>query len=446
MIARLLALTALLVSVWTRHAQAQEQFRDNRYSIDLFTGPVLGSSRIVGLSGAYAAIATGIDGSVFNPAGYGERAEKEIRLWEFDVTAGVWFGGLFRNNDVDNNGKSGLSSTDVIQASGGLRMQFGPVGVGATALGRMYSIRNGDGLTYAEVLLATVRSGLGIAWHDGGLVTGVGMSRTTFNLTQPGRDLVNFTGYGAEAGVLLRPKLERYRLGVVARTPVHSRPGNPEATLDDDGVRRLDNFVLPASVRVPWEIDVGFAYQFGERRANVPWRSTRHLRRELTQRIAQNGYFPPDAFGEAPYPPLAGTREQAAETALSNELEAQRRFRRHQPRRYVLIAADLVLYGPTKNGQSLSAFLVQQPERSGEKISYGIRMGVESEVWQNRMKLRAGTYLEPSRTDRRYYRPHGTFGVDARLFDFWRWAMRATATVDGAPRYFNWGLALGLWW
>jgi hypothetical protein len=83
---------------------------------------------------------------------------------------------------------------------------------------------------------------------------------------------------------------------------------------------------------------------------------------------------------------------------------------------------------------------------SGDKISFGARIGVESEVMQDRLKVRGGSYIEPSRTQRKYYRPHATVGADVRLFDLWRWSARGTATLDLAPRYFNWGIAFGFWW
>jgi len=32
-----------------------------------------------------------------------------------------------------------------------------------------------------------------------------------------------------------------------------------------------------------------------------------------------------------------------------------------------------------------------------------------------------------------------------RLFDLWRWSFRGTATVDLAPRFWDWGAAIGIW-
>jgi hypothetical protein len=260
-----------------------------------------------------------------------------------------------------------------------------------------------------------------------------------------GKDPIGYTGFGAEFGVLLRPAYERYRAGIVARTPVTLRPDQNHT--DPDGVRRAQGLVMPERVHVPWEIGVGVAYQFGERRANVPWRNTQQLRKDLAAQIASGTYQLPPRYGEAAYQNLPeDDPERALDIAMANYREAERRYRRHQPRRYVLVAADLIATGKTDNGHGIEAFLDQVPERSGQKISYSVRVGAESEIWPDRMKVRAGSYLEPSRFRRSYYRPHVTTGLEARLFDFWRWSARGTATVDLAPRYFNWGIAFGLWW
>jgi hypothetical protein len=439
---------ALCAAVLLFSAAAQAQLHTNRYNIDLFQGPVLGPGRIVGMGGAHVAIASGIDGSVYNPVGYAERLEKEINMFAFDITGGIWLGGLFRKNDIENNGRDSLSSADTIQLTFGMRFQFGDFGIGSTALARIYTLKNQAGHSVADLTISTIRVGGGYAFFDGDLVLGGAMVFTAFDLTRAGsnRTLVGLRGYGGEVGALFRPQGQRYRAGMVFRSPISSRTRNDASEVDEDGLRRAEGLVLPRGVHVPWEIDLGFAYQFGERRSNVPWINTRELRGALRERIRTGTYEPPPTYGEAPYHTLPQDLEQATEIAVEDYRESERRYRRHQPRKYVLLASDLLIYGKTPQGQAMSAFLLQQPESSGAKISIGARVGVESEVLQDRMKVRGGTYLEPSRTNRKFYRPHATLGVEARLFDLWRWSARGTATLDLAPRYFNWGLALGLWW
>jgi hypothetical protein len=429
-------------------APAAAQFETNHYNIDLFTGPVLGPSRIVGMGGAHTAIASGIDGAVYNPAGYAERVEKEINFFAFDITGGLQLGGLFRNNDIENNGTNSLRSADTIQLGLGMRFQFGHFGTGTVAAARIYTLKDSAGRSIFDLMLTTVRAGGGYAFFGGDVVVGGAMVFTLFDLNPAGtnRTLVGLRGFGGEVGALYRPKRERYRVGFTFHSPISSRTRNDASVIGDDGLRRAEDLVLPSGVHVPWELDLGFAYQFGERRSNVPWRNTREVRRQLREQIRSGSYVYPPTYGEQRYQTLPDDLETAIDVAEQNYREAERRFRRHQPRRYVLLAADVLFYGKTPNGQSMSAFLLQQPEVSGDKVSFGARVGAESEVLQDRLKVRAGSYLEPSRTQRKYYRPHGTMGVDVRLFDLWRWSARGTATIDVAPRYFYWGIAFGLWW
>jgi len=103
-------------------AQPKQSFTNNDFSIDLVTGPLLGGGRIVGMAGAYTAIASGIDGAVFNPAGYAERYEKEIDWFAWDVTGGAWLSLVFKRNDFDNNGASNNPSGQTYQATLGGRL------------------------------------------------------------------------------------------------------------------------------------------------------------------------------------------------------------------------------------------------------------------------------------------------------------------------------------
>lgn len=439
-------LAGLLLAASPARAQPRRFAPGEKYNVDLFTGPVLGAGRIVGMAGAHVAIASGIDGAPYNPAGYGERYEKEIDWFAWDVTGALNLSAVFRRNDFDNNGKVTSGTASTIQMTFGLRFQFSYFGHGATWQGRRYELRDDSGRKF-QVTLQTVRAGAGYSFLNGGLVAGFTVSAYLLDIGDPDGDrAATFRGFGGEFGVLLRPAHKRYRVGFVARTPVNVSPRAD--TLFRGGTARDGEspLVLPAQVHVPWELSAGVAYQFGERRANTPWRNTRRLRRDLAAQIENGTYQHPDTWGERAYQPLPSDPDKALDVAMATYREAQRRFRRHQPRRYVLIAADVIVYGKTARGHGLDAFLAQTPERSGERVSYGARFGVESEIWPDRVKVRAGTYVEPTRYRGSSYRPHGTTGFDVRLFDIWRWSVRGTGTVDLAPRYFNWGIAFGLWW
>ncbi len=430
----------------TGAANAQT-FRSNDYAIDLFTGPVLGSGRIVGMGGAYAAIATGIDGSLLNPAGFAERAEHEIDWWEWELTGGVWFGGLFSKNDFDNNGSSALGASDTVTLSVGGRLQYAQVGFGVTAIGQVYSLQNEAEGTSTAVTFTNLRFGGGYDFVRGDLVVGLSARFLAFDLEGSGPESTNiaFSGLGAEVGAIYRPGLRRYRVGAVFRTPIESKP-ETDGERTGDGVLRADRFVLPARVHAPWETVLGFAYQFGPRRNNVVWRHTKDIKRHLKRRIETDTYVAPGTYGGPYYPELPKDPTKALQVAIENDRESERRYLATQPRKYALLSVDLLLFGPTRDGQSVEAFLVQRREPSGRKVSVGVRAGTEAEVVSNRLKFRLGSYLEPARTASGSYRLHGTFGSDVRLFAVWGSSIRATVTTDLAKRYFDWGVGVGLWY
>lgn len=101
---------------------------------------------------------------------------------------------------------------------------------------------------------------------------------------------------------------------------------------------------------------------------------------------------------------------------------------------------------------SVESFLLQQVERSGRWVTVQPRLGVEVEPFENRLQVRAGTDLEPSRFSKEIVRAHGTAGLDLRLIE---WsvlglfdddtAWRVGAFVDGAQRYLSMGLTAGVW-
>src|SRR5690606_13856454 len=121
------------------------------------------------------------------------------------------------------------------------------------------------------------------------------------------------------------------------------------------------------------------------------------------------------------------------------------------PRRYVLLAADLILYGRVPGAIGIDAYIDQERRRRAERTSVGFRVGIEGEPWRNRVKLRAGSYVEPGRNSGVRPRTHFTAGFDIRLF---RWApfgpdspwdFRLGPSLDVARDYLDLGLGLGFW-
>jgi hypothetical protein len=249
-------------------------------------------------------------------------------------------------------------------------------------------------------------------------------------------------------------------------------------------VEEVDGFILPRRVYAPWEAQAGVAVQIGKRPLNRCWRPPpdphdqmltvlkgRWCEREREQAIVeleQQGKSAQMA-GECPnlvYRPRdrqwwrgEETRRRQEEELIDARIEHRRDALRRKadleyerlPRFYWLISADVLVIGQVPDGVGIDGFLDQERRRAGEKISVGGRIGSEIEPWPRRLKIRAGGYLEPGRNRGVGPRMHGTAGLDLRLFtwDLFGWiepfSVRVGGMVDFAPRYFNWGVSVGLW-
>ena len=479
--ATLLALQAGGARAQTATKAEGQALTRNDFSIDLVTGPIVGPNRVVSLAGAYTALGYGIDNAAITPAAYGARTLWDTRWVEWDATLD-YSPGAFRHTDFDNNGISGVTNTDFLFVTGGASIMIGEVGLGA--LVRLQNYRIGKS---AQLNLVLANYGACYALLDGQLLIGASARTAVLSITETAvqKELVNFTGTGPEVGAVLGLEEVPFRVGLAARSGVTSAQDNRAHT--------VYGLTLPRSVSLPPELQLGFAYQLGDRPLNRRWINPHDRERELRaimlarRRVRLREQLDTELADERlrraldTAPPSASRFELAfddedelmpqprdpefwqAEAKLREREERQlqqdmeletSRYRaglRALSRKYILLSADAVLIGPTDDGVGFESFLSQIRQVSGANPSFAARFGAEGEPIQNRLKLRVGGYMEPSRFAEGSTRLHATMGFDLRLFAFDMFGLvdefdlRITAALDVAQRYRNFGFSVGIW-
>ena len=461
----------------------------NQYGIDLFQGPVLAGTRVIGLAGAFVAIGEGVEGNTQNPAAPAVRVPWSNSHVDFDLGFGLTFPSTLKNLDFFNSGRrtdlpkgttDGFVFLDVAA-----NLQFGKWGLGATAGLQTYGL-NRDTTTQtsnaADQLVARIsvtHVQLARSFADAQLIIGMGARIATLavanenNLSSTQQDLFSTVGSGYEAGFVLKPNENQFRIGGALRTGVTTRPSNnaPSILYANDPVNRL---YLPERVTVPWDLDLGLAIQLGPRPLNPRWVDPsvelqrvkrflhwRQLERERRRRFELSRTS--SLHGDVPAAARALDDEFATESALDDvtleraernlDAEIRRRLRELQ-RFHVLLLSSLVISGTTQDAVGVESFLERTTQRSGATLSYSPRFAVETETVPNWLRLRAGSYHEPTRfpSNRQGGRTHGTLGLDVKLFPFSVFGLvhegtiwRVSGSLDAARNYFGWGVAIGVW-
>ncbi len=464
----------------------------NGFSIDLYQGPVLAPSRVIALGGAFAALASGVDGLGQNAASAGVRTPNSFNRLDYDLSLSVSLPGAFGKTDFDNRGTAGLNSTAFFYTAGA-QVQWDTWGVAVLGDFQRYSLAPaaGSSLPPAAVGIARLRVAAGALALGNQVTVGAGLralrltvealpSGTNVNhiVLPDGENLLSMVGLAPEVGVVIHPDELPWRVGLSYRAPV-TATGSPDARVETgpDGLRRAAGLVLPERVRLPWEVEAGVALSAGPRPLNPHWIDPREhealaRRRILEERREREGVRALELAAIAD--PEVRERRRATDEATERYVRAdeERRFndmvrlleeeRRARydnwPRARILILADGVLTGTTRNGLGLQSFLRQEDVVSGDRVSFQPRLGFETEPIVNRLVTRVGSYLEPTRYRRDAgpgilsgSRQHFTFGVELRTFawDGFGLARLTKFTVrvvgDIAPRYQNFGLSVGTW-
>lgn len=380
-----------MCGVWVLFYAAQPVWGQERPAqVEFPTGPTIGPAMSIGLGGVAIGLAQGSGAQRFNPAAVVNR---------YAYTGDVWFdwdwaldwlnvgAGGGTDVDLENNGRASTASDSVNVLSAAVNLIFGRFGVGLTFAGFTY------GLETLEVTALDGSLTLGYAFLEGELLVGVEIRAPFVNLETAGEQ-VRLASPGWSLGVLWRPEGWPVRVGGSFRSGVSLKP--------ESGVERLGAVGVPRAVVMPWQLGVGVAYGFGPR--------------DLNPRIS---------FGEE------GSRPgEHAQVPMWRD--------------YLVVAMDLVVIGASAGAVGMDGWLSGMEQAAGRGVSVAWHVGAESEVIPRRLRLRFGSYFEPSRFEEASGRLHGTAGLDVRLGE-WIWDWRVTGALDVSSRYVNTMVSLGFW-
>jgi hypothetical protein len=438
------------------------------------------------LAGAYSAIAEGVEGTAANAAAPAVREPYSLKWFDFDLDLGVSFPGSYSNTDFDDHGpptKGGHFDqvNNFIYVNLGAALQFGPLGVALTGDLLTYGVTSPGG-TKPNLSLITGRYHLLAAYALAGnqVVVGAGLRGLSMQLSESGSPFnpanetfntnatLTMTGVSPETGVLVKPDNLPVRFGATIRAPVTGTTLSSQATTSD-GVARAGGLIVPSHITLPWELETGFAVQVGPRPLNPPWLNPHveeapvhdAIEEERTRRERENAALVARASprereglkGELEKQDLAIRRvEDERLDAESARLKAARAARfENWPRAKILLLASAVITGESNNAVALEGFLDQKVESVGQRVTISPRFGIEAEPIPNWVIARVGSYVEPSRFEDVSARQHFTFGGDLKLLPWNMFGItpgqvwRISAVLDVAPRYLDWGLAIGAW-
>jgi hypothetical protein len=383
------------------------------------SGVLLGSTRVIGLGGAYVGVAEGVAGFSANLAALAHRAPHLDRPWDVGFTLSYLDVPFVspKSRDLDNDGVRD-EAVGTSQFLGGLMLQYKRFGIGwhfrwtvldYCALSGLPECPRGEtiGVSLTNNALA---GAVALGRDDFIAAIGLYTANASFTHHGGGRD---YGGAGLEIDVLYRPHGLNYRVGMSVKPQVVAiyRPKpNDVVTIADRQI--YSGMVSPAVA------SLGGSMRFGEGSGNYN-RLSPAARRDVL-----------DRFGEAWAPPETPADAAAGEWLLTGQVD------------YI---------SATENTVPISSFIdvevatfARDPEVIGQHGYLVPHLGVEHETISNRLRTRMGLFVEPSPYTDRSPRPHITGGLDLFLFEYWdKWAL--TLCFDFARLYYNVGVSVGFW-
>jgi hypothetical protein len=447
----------------------------NDYTLQFYQGPVTTATRIIGLAGAYAALAEYTEGVYANSAAPAVRVPWSSTRFDYDIGLSLTLPGTFQNIDFENRGRVSRTNrfTNSFNLGAGVEVQYG--GFGATFLvdTAAFNLDKGAPTPFSSASGGSIglhrgMVSLGYGFFKGQLLLGGGLRGAFLGVVEGA--LPNFAAFGLapHVGAIWSPASMPLRVGVSYRDSVEVTDIRG-TSVRADGAQIAQSRILPTRAVLPWELQFGVMVGLGgwpdngERidpdtdEAPVRHRYERARLVRLTvleQRVRTALPFERAALRERLEREEAAVREED-EHRMNGELLLleERRARRWQSwsRRGAMVVADILVTGSSPNSIGLEDFIDQQRVPFGDAVTVSPRAGVETEVWPNWVKARTGTYVEPSRFHDGYPRAHFTGGLDFRMFVFNPWGLLSKAPLrlrlagDVAPRYSNFGVAIGTW-
>ncbi|HEY3499646.1 MAG TPA: hypothetical protein VGK73_33375, partial [Polyangiaceae bacterium] len=388
--------------------QAPGQSSEEPRTVDPVRGTIKGSTRYIGLGGAFVAIADDTEGVAKNPASAAVRMPYSWNAFSFsfgiDFSVGTWL----PKNDLYNAPNDATSGSLFGSVAAVINYRHAGFGVAAEAEQNVVS-RDAQGFgTDFTANFGLVHAVAAYGYFDGQLLLGAGVRMVGFSFDASESIVPLTAGIGYTAGLIVKPKHEQFRVGLSLQQPI-----NAEFTSAPD--------TAPIAAEIPWAAGLGFAYQFGARPLNPPFVTA-------ADRARRN------ARGREP----TSADVARAEAALHDEFQKAQTW-------YLLVSTELALI---EGGGDLAL----STRLAVDKPLVSPRLGLESEVIPRWLRLRTGTYIELPIAEGGDTRVHGTGGVDiklfrwdvfglARPFDHWQLSLAA----DGAKAYLNTSFSIGFW-
>jgi hypothetical protein len=392
--------------------RARAQASDEPTTIDTVRGTIQGSTRFIGLGGAFVAIADDTEGVPINPA---STAVRQPYSWSsFSWAFGVEFSiaTWLPKNDIYNEPESSESGDGgTLFGSVAAVVNFRHWGFGLSAEAEQNTVSQGtQGVTREKTAnFGLVHLNAAHGYFDGQLQLGAGL-RVVGLSYEGGQGAGNLgaSGLGYTAGMIIKPNGAPFRLGAAVEQPIDAKiEGDPGTE--------------PIIVHVPWRMAFGFAFQFGTRKLNRPFVT-------VADRVRQN------TKGREP---TSEDADKAAKQLYDEYMEDQTW--------YLLLCTELALLEGARDEALGTYDAVDRP-------LYSPRVGLESEVVPRFLRLRTGSYLELPVAEEGEARLHGTVGGDIKLFrwgvfglvspfDWWQLSVAA----DIAKSYLNTSFTVGFW-